>query len=355
MPSTTTTAENATLSRIQQDIMENTRREKELQEQYQHLYNTKHPGSEQAETVTSSGEDEDRPAEEPRGITNGTTNGFAKLTNGFAKAKPQPVKASWTPLLRAISSSNLLPTQQQQSGSAFSSMPYSRRFSSTGGVRGVMEKFIKSRGKIAQVNALPINGFSTNALQSPQSIPDVETTTRITVDPTKRKFVRNNFVPIEERMKREFQEMHSREKELHEHRKSLSSLNLNEIGKDDDDSDDSDRESNYRGAENGFPMSNGMKSARSMGELFEAVQNNGHLRDREYESEDELERHEPSNLGRNRQFAKSLAQLCDAPEEELFTPGPQAVIMQFENMIRKNQQHRAWASSAADFTVMCII
>lgn len=315
--------------------MENTRREKELQEQYQHLYNTKHPGSEQPETATSSGavtsEDEDRPAEEPRATTNGTTNGFAKMTNGFTKAKP---KSNWTPLLRAISSNSLLPTQQQQSVSAFSSMPYSRRFGTTGGVRGVMEKFIKSRGKIAQVNALPMNGFSTNA---PQSIPDVETTTRITVDPSKRKFVRNNFIPIEERMKREFQEMHSREKELHERRKSLSSLNLNEIGNDDDDSD---RESNYR-EENGFPRSNGMKSARSMGELFEAVQNNGHLRDREYESEDELERHEPSNLGRNRQFAKSLAQLCDAPEEELFTPGPQAVIMQFENMIRKNQQHRA--------------
>lgn len=340
MPSTTTTAAENTLSRIQQDIMENTRREKELQEQYQQLYNTTHPGLQHDEESITNSEDENVEEAKPATVMNGAfTNGFVKMTNGVSnKPKPQQAKSNWTPLLRAISSSSLLPPQQNGTSSAFSSAPYQRKFGSTSGVRGVMEKFIKSRGKIAQVNNLPMNGFSSPSYQTQQSIPDVDTTTRITVDPTKRKFIRNNFVPIEERMKREFQDMHSREKELHAHRKSLSTLNLNEIGKDDDDSDIQSLQ------EDDYPMSNGMKSARSMGELFMTV-NNGNYRG--YDSEDELERHdhqqsEPtSNLGRNKQVAKSLAQLCDAPEEELFTPGPQAVIMQFENMIRKNQQNRA--------------
>lgn len=252
MPST----ENATLQRIQQEIKESVEREEELRKGYSQL----------------------------NGI-NGST------------AKPTLIRAQSTSVLNE---SDAPPTKN-----GF------RRFTPNPSVRGVMHKFIKSRGKL-NLSTIQTNG---NGYHPPASAPwtpnEIIEPAKIAVDPGK--CIRKGYIPIQQRMQQELQEYSEREKELRNERKK-SQPNLMAL-LDAVESSSSSPEPERRLI---------LKGARSMSQLYDG--------NTDEFPEDTVSA--PPSL----KPARSLAQLIDA-EEAVEVPGTHSLILQFENMSQRNGHH----------------
>lgn len=247
MPST----ENATLQRIQQEIRENVQREEELRKGYSQL--------------------------------NGN-NGFH--INGSV-VKPTLIRAQSTSVLNE-------PELPAKNGF--------RRFTQNPQVKGVMHRFIKSRGKL-NLSSIQTNGSNNHyiAPAAPWISAEVIEPAKITMEPGK--CVRKGYVPIQERMKQELQEYSEREKELRNERKK-SQPNLLALLDD---------------VESPLPERRLLKGARSMSQLY----------DSEELPEDTVSA--PSSL----KPARSLAQLIDG-EEAVEVPGTHSLILQFENLSQRN-------------------
>lgn len=247
MPST----ENATLQRIQQEIKESVQREEELRKGYSHL--------------------------------NGN-NGVH--VNGSAM-KPMLVRAQSTSVLNE-------PELPAKNGF--------RRFTPNPHAKGVMHKFIKSRGKL---NISTIQNNNNNNNHTPlipwNGATEIIEPAKITVDPGK--CIRKGYVPIEQRMRQELQEYSEREKELRNERKK-SQPNLMAF---------------LDAIESPQPPRRLLKGARSMSQLY----------DPEELPEDTVSA--PSSL----KPARSLAQLIDG-EEAVEVPGTLSLILQFENLNQRN-------------------
>lgn len=257
MPST----ENPTLLLIQREISEVEQREKELREA-------------KNKTCDENGNNNTTPL----------TNGNCKNGNDLNFTNSRPV------LMRAQSTSTLNINQNGY-----------RKLNLNGNSKGMMQRFINSRGKL-----VPKSATNSNALPSKQTwnIPDIVDAMRIvpTKEPLKRE--RKGYVPVQERMKKELQDIYNRELELKaERRKSQP-----------------DFMSLYDGAEP-EPKSN-LRAAKSMAQL--------------YDPDDYPE--ETVSAPPSLKPARSLAELCDATEEEL--PTPSSLIAQWEQIIQKNQQAR---------------
>lgn len=246
MPST----ENATLQRIQQEIKESVQREEELRKGYSQL------------------------------------NGNGVDLNG-SSGKPTLVRAQ---------STSVLNESEPPVKNGF------RRFTPNPNVRGVMHKFIKSRGKL-NLSTIQTNG---NGYQPPASVPwngpQIIEPAKITVDPGK--CIRKGYIPIEQRMRKELQDYSERENELrNERRKSQPNLMalLDEI------------ESPT------LQPRLVLKNARSMSQIY----------DPEELPEDTVSA--PPSL----KPARSLAQLIDG-EETVEVPGTHSLILQFESLSQRN-------------------
>lgn len=247
------TTENATLQRIQQEINESIQRERELRRGYS--------------------------------VANGEITPESNGTNGYT-TKPT--------LQRAQSAQTLSSHEPQTNGF--------RRFTPNPSSKGMMQRFIKSRGK------LTLSPLQTNSPAVPWTNGDVVEPARVTVEPGRR--IRNGYVPVEERMKKEVNEYRQRESELRsERRKSQPDLMaLLDI------------------VDSPQPERRGMRAAKSVTQLYDADEF----------PEDTVSA--PSSL----KPARSLAQLIDATEEEAVeTPGTHSLILQFEKINQKNGQARA--------------
>ncbi|XP_044255861.1 uncharacterized protein LOC123005888 [Tribolium madens] len=238
---------NETLDRIQQEIQETLKREEELRKKY-NILNNNDPDVHVNGYQTPSPE----PTQPPR----------IPLTNGTAVPKPPVTNTSST-----------------------------RRFAPNTSSKGVMQKFLKMRGKLNMVNMRPKTEPQT-AWTSDQVF---EEPARVTIEAGKP--IRNGFIPAEEKMKRELQEFQKREEELRrERRKSQPDL--------------------MAALEREAVVETNLKPARSMSMM--------------YSSEDLTE--ENSLASTSLKPARSLAELCDASDDELETRGTHSLIMQFENL-----------------------
>ncbi|KAF5286042.1 hypothetical protein FQR65_LT12977 [Abscondita terminalis] len=185
--------------------------------------------------------------------------------------------------------------ERAKSVSELSNGTAARLFTQKVSTRGIMQRFINSRGRLSLqsksvIKPEPAESTWAN-LATELTKPVVPTGTQ----------PRNGFIPIEERIRREFQEMQKREVELRiERQKSqpdlLAVLN-------------SSPEPERRSLRTASVM-----QLNDYGGYNETVS-------------------APASL----KGAKSLSDLCDIDDEEEVPPGSHSLIKQWENIIKKNQ------------------
>ncbi|XP_017005359.2 probable serine/threonine-protein kinase cdc7 [Drosophila takahashii] len=290
---------------------------------------------------------------------------------------------------------NLTPEPPQQklitrtiSTPQLSGLPQKRQFAFGGATKGVMQRFIASHGKLAPTSPLPnasspltlnlaangngignglTNGQNNNQSNSNNNNNTLKLNTRtamaflesggsaggitsVTLSPaaierdSEGRPLRRGYVPVEQKIQRELQDLKSRESELKRLRKinrqntlkaSLDKLQFStddEVDADDDD-EDSEVEHCYGPGK--------LRNAQSTQEL----DRNG--------NEQEIQVHKPSGNrslnaaayianglsngnGNGMRPAMSLAQLCDLTPEE--APSSRGLIAQWESLIKKNAE-----------------
>ncbi|XP_016950422.1 uncharacterized protein LOC108024810 [Drosophila biarmipes] len=279
---------------------------------------------------------------------------------------------------------NLTPEPPQQklitrtiSTPQLSGLPQKRQFAFGGSTKGVMQRFIASHGKLAPTSPLPPaspstltltngngigggaqNGQNNNntlklntrtAMAFLESASSSAAITSVTLSPaaierdSEGRPLRRGYVPVEQKIQRELQDLKSRESELKRLRKinrqntlkaSLDKLQLSTDDEADADDDDEDSE-----VEHCYGPGK-LRNAQSTQEL----DRNG--------NEQEIV-HKPSGNrslnavayiangvsngnGHGMRPAMSLAQLCDLTPEE--APSSRGLIAQWESLIKKNAE-----------------
>lgn len=242
--------------------------------------------------------------------------------NGLVNGDHMPQKT----LNRAVSTSHLMGAVTPSPPAAQSTLNtngYTRRFTPQNGTKGIMQRFIANKGKMPTT---PVSSTPTTTMPplvfptSPVVVPVVTSPPVITRTP-EGKPVRKGFVPVEEKIQKELREMKDREHELKKMRKKSKPFDL-EL---------SDNETSSESEDEEIPMPGKLKPAKSIGELYEAM--NDDLRSpspRNSSGQDSIGSLKP---------AKSLAELCDlTPGQEFLAPSSTRLIAQWESIILQKQE-----------------
>lgn len=236
-----------------------------------------------------------------------------------------------------------------------------RRFNVNPNQRGLMQKFIASRGRLSKLAANNSNNNSnnnhinsnispattnlSNLIVKPEQhvIPIELNRTHIILPPTaittppvierdsNGKPIRRGYVPVEEKIQKELRDLKNRESELKRLRKQnrvASQSDLLELKYDDSDSggDLSDEDNIDMTV---YPSSRKLRSTKSIGELCEALTHSS-LSPRDTPSP------QFENRPRGMRPAMSLAQLCDLDPQE--APSSHKLIAKWETLIQQKQQ-----------------
>lgn len=274
------------------------------------------------------------------------TNGHDALTNGTRQQFILPQSKSLT---RARSTPQL-----------FQISP-NRRFNVNPNQRGIMQKFIASRGRLNKLQpSAATNGHVSSATSNSPIIasshvvkqeqhrspielsrphimlpPTAISTPPIIERDSNGRPIRRGYIPVEEKIQRELRDLKNRESELKRLRKQkrvASQSDLLELNYGSDSGEDmSDEDS---AVSNVYPLSRKLRSTKSIGELCEALTNTS-LSPRETPSP-QFESRTRGGTGGGLRPAMSLAQLCDLDPEE--APSSHKLIAQWENLIQQKQQ-----------------
>ncbi|XP_055619678.1 uncharacterized protein LOC129764528 [Toxorhynchites rutilus septentrionalis] len=227
-------------------------------------------------------------------------------------------------------------------------VPMNRRFNVHPNQRGMMQKFIETRGRL---NKLPttLNGnMSTNCTNENHMVINEQykspielnrpnfmlSPTAVSAQPiierdSNGKPIRRGYVPVEEKIQKELRDLKNREGELKRLRKQsrvLSQSDLLELNYESDSGEFlSDDDCSV------YPVSRKLRPTKSIGELCEALTNSS-LSPRETPSPQMESRHRSGGL----RPAVSLAQLCDVDPEE--APSSHKLIAKWENLIQQKLQ-----------------
>ncbi|XP_058834755.1 uncharacterized protein LOC131691967 [Topomyia yanbarensis] len=226
-----------------------------------------------------------------------------------------------------------------------------RRFNPNPNQRGIMQKFIASRGKLNKLQSTPGNNGISNTssnhiIKIEQHVSPIELNrSHILLPPTaistppvierdsNGKPIRRGYIPVEEKIQKELRDLKNRESELKRLRKQnrvVSQCNLLELCYESDSGEDLSDEDITEGIV--YPLSRKLRPTKSIGELCEALTNSS-LSPRETPSPQFENR---PRCASGMRPAMSLAQLCDlAPEE---APSSHKLIAQWENLIQQKQQ-----------------
>ncbi|XP_058460735.1 uncharacterized protein LOC131436183 isoform X4 [Malaya genurostris] len=243
-----------------------------------------------------------------------------------------------------------------------------RRFNPNPNQRGIMQKFIASRGRLNKLQSTPGNNVnsisslnSNHLMKIEQHVSPIELNrsnmllppTAISAPPvierdSNGKPIRRGYIPVEEKIQKELRDLKNRESELKRLRKQnrvASQSNLVELCYERYFSSDSGEElSDEDNTETiVFPLSRKLRSTKSIGELCEAMTNSS-LSPRETPSP-QFENRQRSASGMRP--AMSLAQLCDLTPEE--APSSHKLIAQWENLIQQKQQRQAASGNVCTF------
>jgi len=292
------------LIRIQNEISEVEKREIELRKEHELVQGSRRSNSVNGDSLEASS------SPEPRGHSPTVVHFDSK--DDFKKNKiiePQPKPYLMAPVLTRASSTPQL----------FQVSPV-KKFNINTPHKGIMEKFIASRGKMIgnQQYTTTQNNFKKNLMMSPiefnngsmKTFNIIEKPVAIERD-VKGRPVRRGYIPVEEKIQSELRDLKSRECEL----KKLHKLNVS-----DDDYNSSDELDN-----SDWNPING-KLSKSIDAL-----NGSSL-----SPTPEMQRPVPQPRNGFIRPAVSLAQLCDLDESD--APSSHKLIERWESIIQENQQ-----------------
>lgn len=283
------------LSRIQREIIEVTEREREFKEGH---FRINRLMSESTLDMSSQ---------------NGHVNGNAE------KSKT---------LNRAVSTSHLLgpiAPSPPPTPTVLNTNGYTRRFTPQTGTKGIMQRFIANKGKLPASS--PVSTTPPAAIAAPLTLTSVTVAPLVAPDPAvinrtpEGKPVRKGYVPVEEKIQKELREMKDREHELKKMRKKQKPFDI-EL---------SDNETTSESEDEEIPMPGKLKATKSIGELYEALN-------------EDLRSPSPRNSSGHESLgslkpAKSLAELCDlGPGQEFLAPSSTRLIAQWESIIQQKQE-----------------
>ncbi|EAT48835.1 AAEL000204-PA [Aedes aegypti] len=267
------------------------------------------------------------------------TNGHDSTTAALANGNRQFILPQSNALTRARSTPQL-----------FQISP-NRRFNVNPNQRGLMQKFIASRGRLSKLasnsnSSSPISNASTNSslmVKPEQHASPIELSrTHIMLPPTaistppiierdsNGKPIRRGYVPVEEKIQKELRDLKNRESELKRLRKQnrmASQSDLLELNYDSDSAEEISDDDNFD--TNVYPSTRKLRSTKSIGELCEALTHSS-LSPRETPSP------QFENRQRGMRPAMSLAQLCDLDPQE--APSSHKLIAKWETLIQQTQQ-----------------
>ncbi|XP_043066115.1 uncharacterized protein mdu [Drosophila bipectinata] len=251
-----------------------------------------------------------------------------------------------------------------------SGLPQKRQFSFGGSTKGVMQRFIASHGKLgspASPGSLPLSSpLISNGKVSPinsqnsglklntrTALAFLEngnpTPTTVTLSPaaierdSEGRPLRRGYVPVEQKIQRELQDLKSRESELKRLRKinrqntlkaSLDKLQLSTDDEADVDDDDEDSEVEHCYGPGKLRNAQSTQELDRNGnepEIIHKPSGNRSLNATAY-----LANGNGTSNGSGMRPAMSLAQLCDLTPEE--APSSRGLIAQWENLIKKNAE-----------------
>lgn len=318
------------LKRIQEEINEVAQRERELRTQIIKRSSPKDAANEDALSTTHSDD-----------------SGFSTSpspVNGVSAEETKPNNLTFVPT-RTIGfnvprQANIL-TRTVSTPQIYAPAPV-RRFNGPAAQKGIMQKFIASRGKLnangqtGNVNKQsPISiELNTSSLNSAFVSPTSTAPAQIERDEEGRP-IRRGYIPVNEKIRRELREMKNREQELKKLRKEVKTkrnqssnpdlLNMN----DEDYGSEDDVDDNYNFD---YPPPGKLRQSKSISELCDALGNSS-LSPRNTPSPNLDQR--PNGIGGLRP-AISLAKLCDLEPEE--APSSHRLIAQWDNIIQKSQE-----------------
>lgn len=230
-------------------------------------------------------------------------------------------------LNRAVSTSHLMGPISPSSPTnpaLLNTNGYTRRFTPQTGTKGIMQRFIANKGKLpvnspavptSPVAIAPPLAFTPSPIIAPVMAPPIISRT------PEGKPVRKGYVPVEEKIQKELQDMKDREHELKRMRKKQKPFDI----------DLSDNETSSESEDEDIPMPGKLKATKSIGELYEALN-------------EELRSPSPKNSSGHESLgslkpAKSLAELCElSPGQEFLAPSSTRLIAQWESIIQQKQE-----------------
>lgn len=245
-------------------------------------------------------------------------------------------------LNRAVSTSHLLGPISPSPPAApalFNSNGYTRRFTPQTGTKGIMQRFIANKGKLPVTSPVgggplvphapltPVASSPAAPLPQPLAFPVSPVVAPAVVSPpiisrsAEGKPIRKGYVPVEEKIQKELREMKDREHELKRMRKKQKPFDI----------DLSDNETSSESEDEEIPMPGKLKATKSIGELYEALN-------------EELRSPSPRNSSGHESIgslkpAKSLAELCElSPGQEFLAPSSTRLIAQWESIIQQKQE-----------------
>jgi len=313
-------SDNSTLDLIQQEIMDVMEREKELRRMNELMYN-RSQSSEKCNADDDARSDRSRSSSQTSSddgsLISNNNNGeisqeFEKIEttthhytkNTITKQNSSDGSNNYSNMKRASTLNNInrIPLTRAYSASALNQGETKK--SIFAGRPRIMETFFKNKGRMPPPASTVTFTYNNNNNNTKE---DVYQPPKLPVDG--KKHVRNGWVPIEEKLRREIQEAQQRESELKTLRKSQGIINTIQA-EDENDGEDSDSDVVYP-----------IRVTKSVTHLYDSC-----------ETLDDFPSH--TNL----KPTLSLAQLCDVDDEYQPT---QNIINHFESIIKKNNPHKA--------------
>jgi len=283
---------------IQKEIDDWMRKEQEFRTLH-HIKREESPPKEQNEEYMSSNSDDSGISTSSVSVTPTLNNAVRERAKDVVVPQPQPRSSiKFSSLSSAMSNNNTSHRQFVKNQ------------------RGIMQRFIASRGKMAvkrtTFTETPNTSVSTFLVGSFEQDP-----IRIERDQLGRP-IRRGYVPVEEKILKELQDLKLREVELRRSRQDLFQDTLIcQYNLDTEEPDTYD------------PPIGKLKLSKSIGELYEASLN---------ADKDNVDSYECINKNEKKKPSVSLAQLCDSNPEEV--PSSHMLIEKWENLIQAKKHQK---------------